>query len=119
MNRAALKALAEQQKQEEAKGIQFILGEICYKIEQVTAEIKRWKSVEANGSWVELHIQNKKSYLYQLIRQKIMFTEGLTTFIESGIILEPYEIVKNSEKLCKAKEIEFIENLIEILLREN
>lgn len=48
-----------------------------------------------------------------------MFTEGLTTFIESGKIFEPYEIIRKSEKLCTEVEVEFIESLMEILLKED
>lgn len=114
MNRSELKKLA---KEEEAHKIQFIIGEICWKIENMVGEIKSWEKVLTNESYVGIHVQNKKTHLRQLLHQKTLFTEALTEFIQTGEISEQYEVVRTSEKLNYNNQTETLEQMLEDCLK--
>lgn len=93
MNQEALKS-CEAVNEEEARKIQFLIGGMCIKIEQMRAEIKMWQNTETQASWIDFWIQSKRTQLTELYKQKIIFTKSLAHYLQYGKILEPYEIMR-------------------------
>lgn len=107
-----------QAKEQEAGCIQFIIGEISSKIENTRIEIRKWMQMETKEGWIDIHIQFKKQYLKELFKQKIMFTEGVNNFIQTGIILYPHEIYAKSERMTN-EDFEFkLEEMLDACLSE-
>lgn len=117
MNRRQLRAIVEQQKNEEiARRIQFIIGELCYKIENTRTEIRRWSQGDTRSGWIQIHIQNKKQHLKQLFKQKMMYLEGLDTYMKTGEIKQTYEIYAEvEEKQKESLEVTLAEKVIAYL----
>lgn len=91
---------SDNQDQEIARCMQFILGEICCKINNTKVEIKQWLETELKEEeWIDAHIRYKKAYLGELLKQQIYYMEVLNTYMRTGEILHTYEIFRRSEKL--------------------
>lgn len=105
-------------KEEEARKMQFIIREICWQKNNVVGEIKSWKKIRTREDYIDIHIQNKKIHLKQLLHQKIMFTEALSASMQTGEIAKPYEIVRKSEKLRPGLAIETLERMLNNCLNE-
>lgn len=99
---------------EEAQKMQILIGEICYKIEGMKTEIKMWRQIETQTSWIEYYKQSKRTQLVELFMQKILLTKALGHYLLTKEMLEPYELIRKNEYLSTLEFRARVEGQVEL-----
>lgn len=73
----------------EASCIQFIIGELCYKIAITKKEIENWQAMTERHEWSDRHIEIQLKILKTLEEQKTEYVKALLEYHINGVLPKP------------------------------